>query len=181
MKAIRYILATVVLAGCGAPKQHMLTERDYAPVRSAEQVRLFAGNTERETVDIAVVDSFASGDRSSAMRQSQLRDLRKRAAEAGASAVVDVRVLEERHRGMVADPSVPLPAWKQGNSTLYFVRGTAVRFVEDQDVQEWEEQQAGLVKADPADATTEDSAVRIPEVGAPDTERDARPSVRPGY
>lgn len=180
------LLAALLATACAVDHSHRLTEQEFAPVRNADEVRLFVGEVERPHVEIALVNSVATSERSDDARREQLRSLQARAAELGANAVMEVRTMREQHKGMVADPAVPFPAWKQGDTTMYFLRGTAIRWAEPdaQTPLEWEEQRAGLTvdQVAPADAATEETAPppNIPEQQTGDSEA-PKTSVRTGY
>jgi uncharacterized protein YbjQ (UPF0145 family) len=179
------IAPLVLLSACGGSSVYRLTDEDFTQVKSPDEVRLFTGELTRPYLEIALINSEASEDRTVANRREQLRQLQREAARLGADAVADVRVLEERHKGMVADPTVPLPAWKQGDTTLYFLRGTAVRWLDPEvdPVLEFEEEAAGLTleQVTPAPDRGTPATMDIPEQTTADPEEGQEPFVRPGY
>ncbi len=187
MKRIKTTLAVLALAtisgGCSNTRVHPITDQEFQPARNVEQVKMYLGVVDRPHVQLAFVNSFPDSDKTVAIKRDQLRDLQKRAADLGADAVMDVRLLTEKHRGMTVDPTVPFRAWKQGDFDLYFLRGVAIRFVDESDP-EWEEQQAGLPATDTEQMAEsilpEQSLEEIPEQHTnEEPARDVKP--RTGY
>jgi len=185
-RALALSIVALLAASCAVENQHYLTDRRFEPVSNSDEVRLFVGAVERPHVEIAYVNSIAVAERTDEARRAQLRSLQDRAAELGANAVMEVRSMKELHKGMVADPAVPVPSWKQGDTTLYFMRGTAIRWDEPDAAKqlEWEEQRAGLSLEQVAPPESTESSVAPPAIPEQQT-RDARDSgtgnVRTGY
>jgi len=161
------LAAVAALSACAGPTHRMIAERDYPPNPDIEAVRLFVGEVIDPHVRIAWVNSYPSEEKTAAEKRRQLEDLRARAAELGADAIMDVMLLKERRRGYVPDPAVPFTAWEQGERNLWFLRGVAIRYENPEGATplEWEERQAGLTEAD---KTPQSPAVinvdEIPEV-----------------
>jgi hypothetical protein len=152
------ILALAALAlGCSNQKVYRLSDEPLPKAVPAENVRLFLGETTRPHRELALVNSVIERDKTTATKRRQLADLQGRAAGLGADAVVDIRLLSEKHRGFTLDPTVPFRAWQQGHYELYFLRGRAIQFIEqpEESGPEWEEVQAGL-------ATTAEDAPSTP-------------------
>jgi hypothetical protein len=181
-------VSVIGLSACGsAPRTYSLTDKEFAPVRDASEVRLFLGELERPHFDLALLDSYVDQSEAPAVKRDQLSDLREKAAALGADAVVDIRALAEQHRGLVPDPAVPFNAWRQGEYELYFLRGKAVRFIDpdDEEYLEWEEQQAGLTEGTQTSAELPDPSTfdysRIPTQRTSDPSSERRGSTRSGY
>lgn len=127
------LLCLVGLAlGCGTKRVHYLTEERFAPNPAPEEVMVLRSVGDRPHLQIARLDSYTDPAKSNSVREAQLQDLRERAARLGADGLVEVRHLEERHRGMVADPAVPFYAWMPGGQSRYFLRATAIRFLDEE-------------------------------------------------
>lgn len=131
--ALIFALLPLLWGGCATGRTQKLTEERFPPNPEPASVVAMAGATSRPHVAIARLDSSTDTYKTSAVREQQLDELRRRAASLGANGLVEVRHLEQRHRGMVADPTVPFLAWMPGSQSRYFMRGKAVRFLEDAD------------------------------------------------
>ena len=166
------LLAALVFAGCTSTKVYRLTEEQFPATQNPEDVRLFLGQVQRPHVRIAHVNSYLDRDKTVATKREQLEDLRRRAARLGAEAVVSVRLLREKHRGYELDPTVPFGALRQGQYDLYFLRGTAIRFVSQ------EEEAQGIGEYGEYPATTFDVDV-IPEVETSDPREENLPEPQP--
>ena len=115
--------------GCSATNVHMLTEEKYPRKSKDAEVKLYINQVHEKHVAIALVNSFAAGEDTPDIRRKQLADIQKRARKLGADAVMNVRALKNKGRGMVPDDNVPFSAVKPGKYTQYFLRGTAIVYV----------------------------------------------------
>lgn len=122
-----------LLVGCSASQIHPLTDKKFPAKPATEEIDLYMGKVERPHIEIAIVDSRSLPGREDKDKQLQLNDLKHLARKLGADAVHDIRLLHKKARGMVIDERVPFPAWKQGEYKLYFLRGTAIKFLADED------------------------------------------------
>jgi len=171
-------VAAVATLGCSSTTSKRLTTEKYPPNPEPMSVLLLTKESARPNTRIAHINSFTSDDRSDTTRERQLADLRERAARMGADAVVNVQYLQQQHTGMVADETVPFTAWRPGEMTQYFMRGTAVRYVIDEEISQEIEEAAGRER--PA------SASDIPERSTPTRSTSGRQwapdeGVRSGY
>lgn len=123
----------LTLGGCAGRNVHRLTDQKFAPTPADQEVKLYVNRIERPHLEIALVQSFTSGERDPQTRREQLSQLRDRARKLGADAVVDIRQLKVRSRGMVPDERAPVPMIRHGEYTRYMLRGTAVRFDDSDD------------------------------------------------
>jgi hypothetical protein len=181
------ILFTLLLAcsACGASRVHRIGEAEYKGGGSPDSIRLFLGDVTRPYQEIAWVDSFSSVDRDREVKREQLGELRRRAAELGADAIIEIQSLKEQRRGMTPDPRTPFPAFQPADYELRFLRGKAVRFVatEADPVLEREEERAGMELAPAtAEGPTGESAIdRIPDGPSPEGPTGQEAVQRPGY
>ncbi len=167
----------VSLAACGGRKVHRLTDEKFPATPANEDVKLYINNVQRPHIEVAYVQSFTSSAKSSDTRRAQLKELRDRARRLGAHAVMDVRQLKAKSRGVVPDERAPLPLFsRQGEGTMYMLRGTAVRFVEVEPT----ESVAGGEAATEQIAISDASIGDIPEIETadPDAELDAETGPR---
>lgn len=122
------MVAAVFAAGCQSSRVQRLNPESYPASSLPADIRLYIEAPQREHVEIAWIDSFASLSDDRQTKQRQLEQLRRRAASLGANALVEIAYLSERHRGMVIDTSVPFTAWEPGSAEPGFIRGKAIRF-----------------------------------------------------
>ena len=112
---------------------------DKPPVRPVDHACLAAGTTNRhvpayaapvpfDAIEIAIVDSFVCEARDARAVESMLADLRAKGAATGADALMNVRMLNDRQRGYVNNPRTPFPSVMPGETKLYFLRASAVKF-----------------------------------------------------
>ncbi|MBX3729978.1 MAG: hypothetical protein KF858_12390 [Candidatus Sumerlaeia bacterium] len=175
----------LVIAGCAGPRVEPLSDAVYAPQVAPEQVRLYVGDISRPYREVAWIDSVSATTRHRDARRDQLTQIRRKAAELGADAVIEIRSLEEQRRGLTSDPRAPVPAWQQSRTTMYFLRGKAVRLLDtgDQPVLEREEELAGmqLDPDEPGPIPQDGLADNIPETSAPSQPTPPTGAPRPGY
>lgn len=127
------LLALLVAAGCSNRRTYRLTSEKFPPTPADQEVRLFVNEVREPHVKIAMVQTFSSRSRENDVVRDQLQELNDRARALGADAVVNVRVLRNRVDGYVVDERVPFRAYRQGRNELYFLRGTAIRFIDEED------------------------------------------------
>ena len=138
MRTLTLIIFAVALVGCiGAPhveqrlhENRGLFRQDFRPRGPGSEVEIWVGETDRDKIALAVIRSDSSAERTREAREMQLEQLRETARRLGAHAVENVRVETTEVRGFVADPRVPFTAVKQGEYELYFIRGTAIRYID---------------------------------------------------
>lgn len=179
------LLGMLVMTGCAGSRVEPLSDAVYAPRTTPEQVRLYVGDISRPYREVAWIDSSSATSRHRDVRRNQLTQIRRRAAELGADAVIEIRSLEEQRRGLTSDPRAPVPAWQQSRTTLYFLRGKAVRLLDtgDQPVLEREEELAGmqLNPDEPGPIPQEGWVDSIPERSAPSEPTPPTGAPRLGY
>ncbi|MCB2154107.1 hypothetical protein KQI84_04425 [bacterium] len=129
------LIAALAMAGCSSTKVYRLTEERFPATKNPDDVRLFLGQVQRPHIRIAYVNSYLDREKTVLTKRDQLQDLRRRAAKLGAEAVVNVQLLREKHEGFEMDPTVPFSALRQGQYNLYFLRGTAIRYVSEEEAQ----------------------------------------------
>lgn len=127
------LLAVLVIAGCSNRRTYRLASEKFPPTPADQEVRLFVNEVREPHVKIAMVQTFASRSRENDVTRDQLQELNDRARALGADAVVNVRVLRNRVDGYVVDERVPFRSYRQGRNELYFLRGTAIRFIDEED------------------------------------------------
>jgi hypothetical protein len=133
MTFLRLCAAVLLLgsAACTTSKRHMLSEEKFPARAKTEEVKLFVNEVRRPHVKVALVQSFSDAEPTAEVKKEQLEDLMREARRVGADAVMSVRQLNSRVRGFVPDERVPFPSWRQGRYELYFMRGTAIKFVDE--------------------------------------------------
>lgn len=126
-------LLAVVLSGCSNRRYYYLATEDFPPTPADQEVRLYVNPLVRPHIEVAYVHSFMDTETDSETRRRQLQQMSETARSLGADAIMDIRQMTGEVRGMVIDEAVPFRAYRQGSYPLYFLRGTAVRFVEEED------------------------------------------------
>ena len=124
------LIVTGFLLACGAKKVHYLSEQRFSPTPESEEIKLFVNDVQRPHVALAVVESFSRRETDTETKRQQLLDLRQRARDLGADAIVNVRFLNNEIRGFVVDEAVPFRSYRQGRYEMYFLRGTAIKYLE---------------------------------------------------
>ncbi|MBN1866259.1 hypothetical protein JW916_03105 [Candidatus Sumerlaeota bacterium] len=126
------LLCLLLAAGCATPRVHRLTDFRYLPKAADAEIDCFVGKLTRPYESIAIVDSERYGEKDNPSKAKMIENLKKRARRIGADAVQDIRLLPVQVRGIVADERVPIVgAWKRGRYDLYFLRGEAVKYVQE--------------------------------------------------
>ncbi len=121
------------VTSCASRKVHRLTDQKFEPTPQNQEVKLFVNAVRRPHIQLAYIDSFYDSADDTEVLKRQLADIRKKARKLGADAIVNVRQLNSEVRGFTVDESVPFKSYEQGEYELTFVRGTAVKFVEEND------------------------------------------------
>lgn len=124
-------LVAVIASGCSGRKVWMLTDERFEPSTPPDQISLYINEIERPHIKLAYVESDSDSREGTEVTRTQLTQLRERAHEIGADAVVNVRQLKTKVRGAVIDERVPFRAYRQGSFELGFIRGVAIRYVEE--------------------------------------------------
>jgi len=126
------LVAALAAGACSAPRQvHRVTDFQYIAKAADAPIDLFVGELTRPYEPIAIVDSKRYESKTDAQKAEMLAELETLARPLGADAVHNVRLLSVRIRGAIADDRVPVPgAWRQGVSYMYFLRGQAVKYVD---------------------------------------------------
>ncbi|CAN5454894.1 hypothetical protein BH09SUM1_BH09SUM1_19180 [soil metagenome] len=169
MRISALLLAVSILcSGCGVKHRYMLTDQKFAPTASNEEIKLFVNEVKRPHIEIAYVQSTPNREKDTMTRRQQLEELQVEARKVGADAVMGVRQLNNQVRGAVIDEAVPFRSYRQGQYKLYFLRGTAIKFVTEAEAAAADTTPSG--DAQPTAATTEGGA--IPEVLTVDVEKD---------
>ena len=137
MRFARLLLPLTAIAGaflasaCGPQRVHRVTDFQYIPKAPDAPIDLFIGELTRPYEPIAVVDSQRYESKSEAKKAEMLGELEALARPLGADAVHNVRLLHARVRGIIPDERPPVPgAWRQGVRYMYFLRGQAVKYVD---------------------------------------------------
>lgn len=133
--ALALIVSTALLVGCSSTNVTMLSKTRFPPKPSDAEIELFSGKITGPYVAIAIIDSRSHSERTKENKIKQLEDLRRLARKLGADAVHNIRLLKKKGRGYIPDERVPIPAWKQGSFNLYFLRGEAIKYKEENEVQ----------------------------------------------
>ncbi|GEM_PF-545431 len=118
--------ACLLAAGCGSVRITPISGDHLVPKPSGFEVKLFENKVQQPHREIAWIDSRALPDPSPEQKELQLRQIQDAARKLGADAVHDMRPLDLRVKGIVMDERVPFNAFKQGEYTLRFWRGTAI-------------------------------------------------------
>ena len=124
----------VVAVSCGTQRRYILGDTRYPPKPSDAEIKLFVNEVRRPHVKVAIVQSFADTEPDAEKKREMLEALTREARRVGADAVMNVRQLRNKVRGAVVDEAVPFRAYKQGRYDMYFMRGTAIRFVDESEV-----------------------------------------------
>lgn len=125
--ALTAALAGVAAGGCGGPQTKMLLDQPLPPLKPDAKVDVYVGDVATTHTEVAFIESNAYAYVDDPIKLKQLDQLRRKAREVGANAVQDVHILTKTVRGYVADEKVPFPSLQQGEYSLYFMRGKAIR------------------------------------------------------
>lgn len=125
-------VAVLAVSGCSKVVVHRLTDDRFPSAPADASIRLYENKVLRPHREIAFIDSQALPDESAETREKQLLQITDKARDLGAEAVHDIRFLKEPVEGLIVDQNVPFRAYKQGRYTLYFIRGTAIVYTNDE-------------------------------------------------
>lgn len=120
------IICSVFLWGCNTSGVQRLSGEKFSPKAPDADVEMFVGTISRDHIPVAILNSKHYTDQSDDSKAKMLANLKELAREAGADAVMEIRILPKRFEGMVVDEKPPFPAWKPGNYYGYFMRGKAI-------------------------------------------------------
>jgi hypothetical protein len=123
--------ALLAAAGCASRTVYRLTDEKFRPTPANQEIKLYVTDVAQKYQPIGWVQSRSAPDREPKTKNAQLKYIVSEARKIGADAIVNVRMLRNKVRGAIADEAVPLPAWQQGEYERYFMRGLAIRYVED--------------------------------------------------
>jgi len=167
--AASLVALSIAAVGCSSKRVYPLTTRAFPATPPGAEVKLYVNEVTRPHVQIAHIQSFSDREQDTETVRRQLLDLDKRARKLGADAIVNVRKLDNRVRGAVVDEAVPFRAYRQGTYNLYMMRGTAIKFVEEGDL----DAEAAATAAAGAEGTS------FPGVRGRDPEQDLPMEVAP--
>lgn len=119
-------------AGCSNNKVYYLTEERFPPTPDDQEIKLYINQTKRPHMPIAFINSKSDSNLEPETKKAQLEDLKERARELGADAVINIRNLNNKVNGFTVDERVPFHSYRQGNYELSFFRGTAIKFVDEE-------------------------------------------------
>lgn len=133
VKITVFAVLLIVLAGCGGSRYKMLVETELKPKPKDFVPSLFVGKIDKSHKTIAIVQSRSYDNKDETTKAIQLEEMQKLARKLGADAVQNIRLLENKAHGFVVDQQVPFYAWKQGEYSLYFLRGDAIIYDNNSD------------------------------------------------
>lgn len=131
VEGVALALVVLLLAACGGPALKRLTAQTFPPKPASEPLEVYGGKVTSGCLEIAYLNSISLPEKDAAAKARQLEDLKQRARRLGADAVQDVMLLERRVKGFIVDEMTPFRSWKQDTYSLYFLRGTAIKYLDD--------------------------------------------------
>lgn len=90
---------------------------------------LYTSDLNAHYQEVANVDSFISMDKCEDTTRMQLKDLQAKGQAIGADALIRVRPLANKVTGWKENPDTPFWSVKQGESSDYFYRATAIKYI----------------------------------------------------
>jgi uncharacterized protein YbjQ (UPF0145 family) len=127
VKKILFVILIIIMSlGCSHANYKMLTDTKLKAKPKNFDVELFVGKIERPYKPIAIVQSKSYDNKFEDTKIKQMEELKEIARKLGADAVHNIRMLDNSVSGYVIDYQVPFLSWKQGKYQLYFLRGEAV-------------------------------------------------------
>lgn len=90
---------------------------------------LYTSDLNAHYQEIANVDSYISTDKCEDTTRMQLKDLQAKGQAIGADALIRVRPLKNRITGFKENPDTPFWSVKQGESSDFFYRATAIKYL----------------------------------------------------
>lgn len=126
--ALLTLLMIPLLAGCGGPRELLLSEESLKKRPRLYPIDIYEGKVFESHREIAQIETRAWARDNEQTRIRMLDELRERAREHGADAVHDVRILTREISGYTADERTPFPSVRQGDYQMFFLRGVAIRY-----------------------------------------------------
>ena len=126
------ILLAGLVAACGGPRMLRIAEEPLAPLPPETPVAIYVGEVEPVVREVAIIESDRAVYEDEATRLKQIEQLRAKARALGANAIQEVEILPVQVRGFTPDERTPFKSWKQGEYSLFFMRGKAI-VVEEQE------------------------------------------------
>lgn len=111
---------------CTGPRQLKFGDETYRRRPSTYPIDIFVGEVDIPHRKIAIIESKSYDIDNAITREEQLEELKRAARARGADAVQELRILAKKAKGFTVDERSPMPAWKQGEYPLFFMRGTAI-------------------------------------------------------
>ena len=159
MRAVLFFTLTVgILAGCLTYDRRMISPEEFPPTPAHQTIRLFVTDVDEPYKMVAFVQSLSSPNRDQETQREQLVYLREVAREVGADAVIHIAQFNDQIRGFVPDDATPFPSVRQGRTNTYFVRGIAIRYIDDPEPDELDlllEELERQMEGEPAPPPTE--------------------------
>jgi len=118
------------LSCCEKPPIRPIDKHCLPSGKSPAELPLYRADVAAKYAEIAYVDSFVSLDNCTDTVERQLKDLQAKGRTTGADALIRVRLLKNRVRGWQEDPNTPFYSVRQGDSTDYFFRATAIKYLQ---------------------------------------------------
>lgn len=125
-RALPLGLALAVAAGCGGPRERIISDRAYKARPARYPIETYVGAVQQSHREIALIDSTAYSTIDESTKSKQLEELKRRARELGADAIDEIHQLTKDIKGYTIDERTPFPAWRQGDYPLFFLRGRAI-------------------------------------------------------
>ena len=127
------ILSVAIFTGCARPTMERLTGEEFDRKAKDASVDLYIGTYDGYYEPVAILNSISLPEKDNLAKDQQLEYLKKEARKLGADAIHEIRLLPREVRGYVQDENVPFRSWKQGVYYVYFLRGTAIRYVKEKE------------------------------------------------
>ncbi len=125
--------ALVFLGSCGGRHVFPLTSQKFPAATADAEVKLFVNEVERPHIKLAYVRSYTAKNELPETKRAQLLDIQKRARKLGADAIMGVTLMKTEVLGFVEDEKTPFPSLEQGEYSETFLRGTAIKFVTEEE------------------------------------------------
>jgi hypothetical protein len=143
LSAALLLVAAIGASGCNRNRHYLMLEEGFGKEGYAQQVyprtpkdqdiRLFVNEVRRPHLKIAYVQSFSDVKTDEETKRRQLEALKSEARKVGADAVMTIRQMKGRVRGAVLDEMTPFTAYRQGRYEIHFMRGVAIKFVDEEE------------------------------------------------
>lgn len=89
-------------------------------------VPVYRSDVRQPYIAVALIESFSAHEPTECDERAMLIDIQAKAGSIGADAVVKVRRLKVRQRGLVENPRTPFYSLQQGEHVEEFLRATAI-------------------------------------------------------